>query len=111
MLLREIAHSRAGDKGGISQISVIARRQSDFGLLQCNVTAERVREHFSHIVRGSVQRFELPHLGILNFVLHDALSSGVTRSLCLDPHGKCLSSVMLDLDLGRLDDAFRAGGD
>lgn len=107
MLLREIAHSRAGDKGGISQISVIARRQSDFGLLQRDVTAERVREHFRHIVRGAVQRFELPHLGILNFVLHDALSSGVTRSLSLDPHGKCLSSVMLDLTLP--DDTSRAG--
>lgn len=100
MLLRELAHSRAGDKGGISQISVIARRQSDFDILRCTVTAERVRDHFGTLVRGAVQRYELPHLGILNFVLHDALSAGVTRSLALDPHGKCLSSVMLDLDLG-----------
>ncbi|TKT78453.1 hypothetical protein XW59_011530 [Aquamicrobium sp. LC103] len=105
MLLRELAHSRAGDKGGISQISVIARQQSDFNVLRCNVTVERVRKHFGHIVRGAVQRYELPHLGILNFVLHDALSSGVTRSLALDPHGKCLSSVMLDLELGMPGDA------
>lgn len=110
MLLREIAHSRAGDKGGTSQISVIARRLSDFDLLRRTVTVERVKDHFGAIVRGDVLRFELPHQGILSFVLHDALSSGVTRSLALDPHGKCLSSVMLDLDLGSVDETAVDGG-
>lgn len=100
MLLREIAHSRAGDKGGTSQISVIARNPCDFYRLREKLTIECVRDHFAGMVRGPVERYEIPHLGILNFVLHNALSSGVTRSLALDPHGKCLSSVLLDLDLG-----------
>lgn len=99
MLLRDIAHSRAGDKGNISNISVIAHDPDDYRLLEEHVTAERVKAHFAGIVEGEVQRFALPALGALNFVLHHALSGGVTRSLALDAHGKTLSSAILSLDI------------
>ena len=99
MLLREIAHSRAGDKGDISNISVIAYRQEDYALLERTLTAERVAAHFAGVVHGEVVRHALPHLGALNFVMQRALGGGVTRSLALDAHGKALSGVMLDIDL------------
>ena len=99
MLLREIAHSRAGDKGDISNISVIAFDAKHYALLEKYVTAERVKAHFSGIVSGAVVRYALPGLGALNFVMHNALGGGVTRSLALDAHGKCLSSAMLSLDI------------
>jgi hypothetical protein len=99
MLLREIAHSRAGDKGNISNISVIAFDLKDYPLLEKYVTAERVKEHFSEIVHGKVERYALPALGALNFVMHGALAGGVTRSLALDAHGKTLSSAILSLDI------------
>lgn len=97
MRLRDIAHARAGDKGDVSQISVIAYRPGDFEHLREQVTAERVRAHLGPMIRGPVERYEIPQLGILNFVLRSALSSGVTRSLALDAHGKCLSFVLLDM--------------
>jgi hypothetical protein len=99
MRLRELAHARAGDKGDTSQISVIAYDPGDFAWLAAHVTAARVREHFSGLVRGDVIRYELPGLGALNFVMHHALATGVTRSLALDAHGKCLASALLELDL------------
>ncbi len=99
MKLRAIAHSRTGDKGDTSNISVIAFEEADFSFLCEHVTAERVREHFSEVVTSDVQRYELPNIGALNFVLHGALGGGVTRSLALDAHGKSLSSWLLDMDL------------
>ena len=99
MLLREIAHSRAGDKGVTSTISVIAYDPRDYPLLVEHVTAERVREHFAGMVAGEVVRYELPKLGALNFVLRDTLGGGVTRSLALDAHGKSMSSAMLALEI------------
>ena len=99
MRLRELAHARTGDKGDTSQISVIAYDPGDYAFLAVHVTAERVRAHFAAIVRGDVTRYELPGLGALNFVMRHALASGVTSSLALDPHGKCLASVLLDLAL------------
>jgi hypothetical protein len=97
--LRQIAHSRTGDKGTTANISVIAYRAEDYPLLERYVTAERVKEHFHGIVLGEVERYVLPRIGALNFVLHEALSGGVTRSLALDAHGKSLSSALLNLDL------------
>jgi hypothetical protein len=97
--LRQIAHSRTGDKGTAANISVIAYRSEDYPLLERYVTAERVKEHFHGIVLGEVDRYALPQIGALNFVLHDALSGGVTRSLALDAHGKSLSSALLNLEL------------
>lgn len=99
MRLRELAHARTGDKGDTSQISVIAYDPGDFAFLAEHLTADRVRAHFAAIARGEVTRYELPGLGALNFVLQGALAGGVTRSLSLDAHGKCLSSVLLELEV------------
>lgn len=99
MRLHELAHSRAGDKGAVSDISVIAYRAGDYEFLRAQLTAERVREHFADIVRGPVRRYELPQLHALKFVLHDTLGGGVTRTLNLDIHGKSLSSCLLELEL------------
>jgi hypothetical protein len=99
MKLRELAHARTGDKGDTSQISVIAYEPGDYAFLAEHVTAKTVAAHFAEIVRGGVVRYELPGLGALNFVMSGALAGGVTRSLSLDAHGKCLSSVLLEMDL------------
>jgi len=99
MKLREIAHTRSGDKGNISNIAIIAYRVEDFPLLQSGLTVERVRDFFGPMVKGNIERFELPQLGALNFVLHDALAGGVTRSLAMDIHGKTLSTVLLDIEI------------
>lgn len=99
MKLRTLAHSRTGDKGNTSNISVIAYRPEDYPHLVEHVTAERVGAHFAGIVHGEVTRYELPQLGALNFVLKDALGGGVTRSLALDAHGKSLSSALLDMEI------------
>lgn len=97
MLLRDIAHTRTGDKGNRSTLSVIAYDPKDFALLEKTLTAEHVRQHYAGIVHGPVERYSLPQLGALNFVMHQALSGGVTRSLALDAHGKCLSAKLLIL--------------
>jgi len=97
MLLRDMAHTRTGDKGNRSTLSVIAYNKKDFALLEAQLTPERVREHFAGIVKGPVERYSLPQLGALNFVMHQALGGGVTRSLALDAHGKCLSAKLLSL--------------
>ena len=99
MKLRELAHTRTGDKGNISNISVIAYRQEDYALLARLLTAERIQALFAHVVKGKVIRYELPEIGALNFVMYDALGGGVTRSLALDKHGKSLSSALLDLEI------------
>ena len=97
--LRDIAHSRTGDKGNTSVISLIAYDEKDFDLLRESVTADRVKAHFAGIVHGDVTRYEIPSLGALNFVLQNALGGGVTRSLALDAHGKSLSSRLLDMEI------------
>jgi hypothetical protein len=99
MKLRDIAHARAGDKGNTSNISVIAYDPSDFAMLQSALTPARVKAHLADVVHGDVIRYDLPQLSALNFVLHQALGGGVTRSLALDPHGKSLSSALLDMEL------------
>ena len=97
--LREIAHSRTGDKGNTSNISVIAYDAKHYPLLLAQVTQRRVKAHFAGVVEGEVVRYELPNLAALNFVMTQALGGGVTRSLALDAHGKSLSSALLDLDI------------
>lgn len=99
MKLREIAHSRTGDKGDTSNISVIAHHEEDYPQLQEYVTATRVKEHFADVVKGEVIRYEMPNIGALNFVMRSALGGGVTRTLALDAHGKCLASAMMDMEL------------
>jgi len=103
MKLGELAHLRAGDKGDISQISVIAYDPGDYALLYREVTVERVCEHLAHLVPSKAERYELPGLGALNFVLHGALNGGVTRSSSLDAHGKTLSAQLLDLEIDASD--------
>ncbi|KPI32847.1 hypothetical protein ACGFZJ_09670 [Streptomyces sp. NPDC048253] len=100
MLLQEMAHARSGDKGDISDISVIAYNAMNYPLMLELVTAERVQQHFAGFVVGDVRRYELPQLHALKFVLDGALDGGVTRSLNLDIHGKCLSSLLLGMELG-----------
>ena len=102
MKLRDIAHARSGDKGDISNISVIAYRMEDFALLRRVVTPEAVKGRLDGIARGEIVRHELPALGVLNFVLQRALGGGVTRSLALDAHGKCLAPLLLELEIPRL---------
>jgi len=99
MKLREIAHSRTGDKGDTSNISLIAYDAKHYPLILREVTAARVREHFAELARGEVSRYEMPTIGALNFVLRRALGGGVTRSLALDAHGKSLSSALLDMEI------------
>ena len=99
MLLRDIAHTRTGDKGDRSTISVIAYDRKNFELLEKCLTPEKVLAHFEGIAMGPVCRYSLPQLGALNFVMHNALGGGVTRSLALDPHGKCLSVKLLSLEI------------
>jgi len=99
MKLREIALARSGDKGDRATLSVIARNPAGYAVLERVLTVERVREHYRDVVRGAVQRYPLPHLGAVHFVMNDALAGGVTRSLALDAHGKTLSAAILDLEL------------
>lgn len=99
MRLGDLAHLRTGDKGDISQISVIAYDPADYPRLARAVTTQRVLAHLSDLSVHAARRYELPDLGALNFVLEGALSGGVTRSLALDAHGKSLGAQLLDLPL------------
>jgi hypothetical protein len=99
MRLGDIAHARAGDKGNTSDITVIAYHPGDYPLLREQLTPALVREHLADIVRGPVDRYEIPQLHALKFVLHDALGGGVSRTLSLDAHGKTLSSTLLEMEL------------
>ena len=99
MKLHELAHARSGDKGDVLQISVIAYDQVHYPHLAHNLGAAQVRQHLGGPLGCQAQRFELPELGALNFVLRGFLGGGVTRSLALDPHGKCIASVLLDIEI------------
>lgn len=99
MKLLDIAHSRTGDKGNISNISLIVYDEKDYPLIKEKVTAEKIKEYFSDIVKGEVIRYELDNLWALNFVMYDALGGGVTRSLAIDKHGKSLSSALLEMEI------------
>ncbi|AQS50035.1 hypothetical protein BMG03_19100 (plasmid) [Thioclava nitratireducens] len=98
MKLHDLAHGRTGDKGDTSNISVIAYRPEDFPRLEAQVTSERVAAHLGQ-PSEAVTRYVLPKLCAMNFVIRGALAGGVTRSLALDAHGKCLSSVLLEMPL------------
>lgn len=99
MLLRDIAHSRTGDKGNISNISVIAKSDEYWSLIVNEITEEVVADHFKNLILGDVVRFVLPNIKSLNFVLSQSLGGGVTQSLALDAHGKCFSSAMLEIEI------------
>lgn len=97
--LREIAHARSGEKGDNVNISVIAYREEDYELIEKQVTVASVRELYGPITEGEIQRFELPNIGALNFVLEGALGGGRSRTLAFDESGKALSSLMLTMDI------------
>ncbi|MDR3396262.1 MAG: hypothetical protein P4M06_01725 [Pandoraea sp.] len=100
MKLRELAHSRTGDKGNTLNVSLICHDAQHYEHLRAEVTPERVKAFLGDVVLGDVVRYELPNLAAFNFVLGKALGGGVTRSLALDAHGKSLSSALLDLEVG-----------
>ena len=97
--LIEIAHARSGDKGDLVNIGLIARKPEDYPILVREVTAERVKQHFAGVCKGKVERFELPNLGALNFLLHQALDGGGTMALKADPQGKTYSTALLRMEI------------
>jgi len=98
-VIRLLAHSRTGDKGDTCNIGVIALREADYAVLAREVTADRVKGHFGDLVQGTVERFELPNLGALNFLLHGALGGGGTVSLRTDAQGKTFGASLLALEI------------
>ena len=98
----DIAFARSGDKGNRATLSVIAHNPADYPLLERTLTTECIRACYRDSVRGAVDRYPLPQLGAVHFVLHEALAGGVTRSLALDAHGKSLSSAILGLPLDQV---------
>ena len=99
MRLIEIAHARSGDKGDMANIGLIARKQEHYPVLLREVTAQRVKQHFGNRCRGPVERFELPNIGALNFLLHEALGGGGTLSLRADAQGKTLGAALLRMEV------------
>jgi hypothetical protein len=97
--LRQIAHARSGDKGDAANIGLIARKPEYYPILVEQVTAARVKRHFHELCRGKVDRYELPNLHALNFVLHEALDGGGTMSLRTDAQGKTLSAALLRMEV------------
>jgi hypothetical protein len=97
--LVEIAHARSGDKGDTANVGLIAREPRYYPLLVREVTAERVAAHFRGMLTGGVERFELPNLNALNFLLHGALGGGGTISLKTDAQGKTLSTALLRMEI------------
>ena len=99
MQVRALAQVRSGDKGGISDLTVVAHDADAYARLRDELTASVVKHWFDDLPVSRVDRHELPQLGALKFVMHDALGGGVTATLALDAHGKCLSSCLLALEL------------
>ena len=97
--LTKLAHARSGDKGDTANIGLIALREEIYPLLVREVTAERVKQHFKGICNGDVERFELPNLGALNFLLHESLGGGGTLSLMTDAQGKTFSTALLRMEI------------
>lgn len=106
--LVDLAHARSGDKGDTANVGVIAYDPAHYELLRRELTAERVKRHFGPMVKGDVERYELPNLAALNFVLHRALDGGGTVSLRNDSQGKVMSTALLRLELDVPDDVARA---
>jgi hypothetical protein len=97
--LVKLAHARSGDKGDTANVGLIALRAEVYPLLVREVTAERVKDHFKGICHGGVERFELPNLGALNFLLHESLGGGGTLSLMTDAQGKTFSTALLRMEI------------
>jgi hypothetical protein len=97
--LLKLAHARSGDKGDTANVGLIALKEEFYPLLVEHVTADAVKEHFGPMVNGDVERFELPNLGALNFLLHGALGGGGTLSLMTDAQGKTFSTALLRMNI------------
>jgi hypothetical protein len=97
--LGQIAHARSGDKGDASNVGLIAQTPELYPVIREQVTAERVKEHFREVCRGPVQRYELPNLLALNFILHDSLGGGGTESLKNDAQGKTHAQGLLQMEI------------
>lgn len=97
--LVKLAHARSGDKGDTANVGLIALRDEIYPLLLREVTAARVKQHFKDICKGDVERFELPNLGALNFLLHESLGGGGTLSLMTDAQGKTFSTALLRMKI------------
>ena len=108
--LLKLAHARSGDKGDTANVGLIALNDDIYPVLVREVTAERVKTHFGGMVKGDVERFELPNLSALNFLLHESLGGGGTRSLMTDAQGKTFSTALLRMNIELPDDeAYRLG--
>ncbi|HVS81777.1 MAG TPA: hypothetical protein VHE60_08580 [Pyrinomonadaceae bacterium] len=108
--LTKLAHARSGDKGDTANVGLIALREEFYQVLVREVTAARVKEHFKGICKGEVERFELPNLGALNFLLHESLGGGGTLSLMTDAQGKTFSTALLRMEIEVADDEARTLG-
>lgn len=97
--LEDIAHARSGDKGDGSNVGIIAYTEAGFRLLQRELTTDRVKQHFSGICKGSVDRFEVPNLKAINFILHDSLGGGGSESVKTDAQGKTHGQALLRMEL------------
>ena len=97
--LIKLAHARSGDKGDTANVGLIALRDEIYPILVREVTTERVKKHFAGICKGEVERFELPNLGALNFLLHESLGGGGTLSLMTDAQGKTFSTALLRMKI------------
>lgn len=97
--LIELAHARSGDKGDTANIGLIALEPEYYPILVREVTADRVKQHFDGVCEGEVERFEIPNLGALNFLLHKSLDGGGTLALKADPQGKTYSTALLRMEI------------
>lgn len=111
VLLVHLAHARSGDKGDTANVGVIAYDAEHYDLLREQLTPEAVKAHFGTMVTGAVERFELPNLGALNFLLHGALDGGGTMSLMNDAQGKVFSTALLRMEVDVPDDVAAAVAD
>src|SRR5688500_1478044 len=108
--LTQLAHARSGDKGDTANVGLIALREEYYPILVRDVSADRVKQHFEGMFKGSVERFELPNLGALNFLLHESLGGGGTLSLMTDAQGKTFSTGLLRMKIETPDEeATRLG--
>ena len=106
--LVKLAHARSGDKGDTANVGLIALRDAIYPILVREVTAERVKQHFQGICNGEVERFELPNLGALNFLLHESLGGGGTLSLMTDAQGKTFSTALLRMEIELTNDEVQS---
>ncbi len=108
--LTRLAHARSGDKGDTANVGLIALQPEFYSIIAREVTAARVKEHFKGICHGDVDRFELPNLGALNFLLHESLGGGGTLSLMTDAQGKTFSTAMLRMQIDVSEEEARSLG-